>query len=223
MPQTIVISDVHLGSPYCQIDRFIRFLRLLPAGATLVLNGDTVDRIHSDLPAEHAAALDLLRSESERRRVVWVRGNHDDGYEMPDPRQIQFTTSYAMGTRLFLSHGYEFDNLRPRGRWLITFFDWLHQMRLKLGGEAIHVAFYAKKFPWLYAILRRHVAANAVVYANERGFVAVATGHTHFAEDRVQEGVHLLNTGAWTETPTHALYVNDTEMELRVVGGEESG
>jgi len=213
----VIISDVHLGSRYCLCGPFVRFIRGLPPDVALILSGDIVDRVHTALPEEHARALDLLRSESECRRVIWIRGNHDERYEMEDSRQIEFVPSFRIGDRLFVSHGYEFDNIRPKSRWLVAVFQHLHELRMRLGCESVHVAFYAKKFAWLYAILRWHVATNAVAYATQQGFAAVATGHTHYAEDRLLNGVRLLNTGAWTETPIHALWVDECGMQLREV------
>ncbi|MFC1452887.1 UDP-2,3-diacylglucosamine diphosphatase [Verrucomicrobiota bacterium] len=209
-----IVSDLHLGSAHCRHRAFASFVRALPAGTTLVMNGDTVHRWHSGLPEEHVEVLELLRAESATRRIVWLHGNHDESYDLEEPGSIEVAASFAMGKRLFAAHGYDFDNVMPRNRTFIYTFRLLHRLRVWLGAESVHVALYAKKFPLLYRVLRRSVMMNAVEYAKENGFEAVTCGHTHYAEDTVVEGIRYINTGSWTEEPMYFLGVTDEEMKL---------
>ena len=39
----IIISDLHIGSPYFQFGVFERFLEELPADHELIMNGDIID------------------------------------------------------------------------------------------------------------------------------------------------------------------------------------
>jgi UDP-2,3-diacylglucosamine pyrophosphatase LpxH len=212
---TLIISDVHLGSRHCLIEEFHRFLSALPDGATLVLNGDTADyHTASRMPPRHAEALDRLRQESGRRRVVWVRGNHDARYELRDPRRIEMVRDLAVDRRLYVSHGYDFDNIMPYHKLFIMVFRFLHRVRIVLGAPSVHVALYAKKFKALYRVLQNHVAMNAVEHAKENGFAAATCGHTHTIEDRMIEGIRYLNTGAWTERPLVYLSVAGDRIEL---------
>ena len=41
--RTVVVSDLHIGSPYFRHDLFDRFLDVLSPSVLLVLNGDTLD------------------------------------------------------------------------------------------------------------------------------------------------------------------------------------
>jgi UDP-2,3-diacylglucosamine pyrophosphatase LpxH len=212
---TIVISDIHLGSRHCRAGLFLRFLDSLPAGADLVMNGDVVDHWHRGLKGDDLRALERIREESRRRKVVWVRGNHDDHYEVEDPAGIEVASSYRIGNRLYVSHGFHFDSVMPYHKTFIAMFHLFHQARIRLGAEPVHVAYYAKKFSILYNVLRRHVCMNAIEYAKENGFAAVACGHTHFVEDRVIDGIRYLNTGSWTEVPV--CYVDVTDDDLKLV------
>ena len=211
---TFVISDVHLGSYYCLHASFIRFLEDLPPGATLLLNGDIVDRWHGELVGEHRRALGLLLEQSRQRSVVWVRGNHDEQFSVADPVNVEFTSSYSLGKRLYISHGYDFDNVMPRHCTFIKLFRALHFLRVRLGAEAVHVAHYAKRFQLLYNVLQKHVRDNAIEYAIENGYEAVTCGHTHYPEDSIYEGVRYINTGSWTEKEIVYLHVTDTDMRL---------
>lgn len=213
--QNVIISDVHIGSPYSLTDLFRAFIDSLPPETALVLNGDTLDRSKPiQLTEANEALLDMLRRESVRRHVIWVRGNHDDRFAMESPEAIDFVNCHAIGKRLFVAHGYDFDNVMPRNWLFIKFFRLFHMFRVALGAESVHVAYYAKKFGPLYRFLRRHVAVNAVEYAREQGFEAVTCGHTHYVEDVTVDGVRYINTGSWTEEPVYCLAVREHSMGL---------
>lgn len=216
-PDSLLISDLHLGSRYFLADLFERFINSLPPNTELILNGDVVDRVDRELRSRHQAALDRLVAESQRRRVVWVKGNHDELYEPPSEGQFEIVTEYAIDKRLFIAHGNYFDNVMPHHRWFIQLFRSLHHLRILLGAEAVHVAYYAKRFPRLYQVLRRHVWLNAVEHARENGFAAVACGHTHQPENRMIDGIHYFNTGSWTEQPVYALAVFPDRISLNRV------
>lgn len=211
----IVISDIHLGSRYLKRKQLLRFLRTLPDEVPLVLNGDIVDYLHRPLPDQHAPILDMIRDESLRRKVVWIYGNHDEGIQMDDPGQIEFCSSFSLGQRLFISHGYEFDHVMTRHHRFMKIFGRLHRIRMRLGAESVHVAQYAKRWRWFYMYLRHSVMASAIAYAKDNGFEAVTCGHTHFAEDVTVNGIRYINTGAWTELPGYFLTVNDHAMQLK--------
>jgi len=213
----IVISDVHLGSRHCRREAFERFLDRLPDGVTLILNGDTVDYRYRRMRPDHLASLERLAAESHRRPVVWVDGNHDENYRPPDPGAIQFARSYAIGRQLYVQHGFYFDHIMPYHRLFIFAFRVMHGLRIRLGAEPMHVAQYAKRWPVLYAVLRRNVMQNAIRYARTHGFAAVTCGHTHYAEIATVDGILYLNTGSWTETPSYAIVVADKAVTLHEI------
>jgi UDP-2,3-diacylglucosamine pyrophosphatase LpxH len=211
---TVIVSDLHLGSRHCRGEEFLQFLAALPAGAALVLNGDVVDRWQQALPPRHQAVLDALRAESFRRRVVWVRGNHDERFVLADAGRIEFAPSVVVERGLWVAHGHHFDLIMPRHRLFIVLMRVFHRLRLLLGADAVHVAHYAKKFAWLYGVLRRHVIRNAAWQARLLGHAAVACGHTHFVEETVQDGIRYLNTGSWTEPPLTRLWADGGILRL---------
>jgi len=212
---SLIVSDLHLGNVHCRGDDFLAFLDTLDAGAELILNGDTIDRWQTELPENHRIALDRIRDESRRRRVVWVRGNHDETYAMPDSAAIEFRSSYNLGKQLFITHGHDFDNVMPYNKLFLWTFRLLHKLRIWLGAESVHVAHYAKRFPTLYQVLRHNVAMNAVEHAKENGYAAATCGHTHHPEDMEIDGIRYLNTGSWTEEPPHYIAVDENGIELR--------
>lgn len=220
-----VVSDLHLGSRYCQHEPFVAFLDRLPESTVLVLNGDVVDRIHGGLPSADAAVVDRLRAESHIRPVYWIYGNHDSGYKLDTPGAIRFVDEMTIGRQLYLAHGHGFDTVMPAHRWFVKGFRFLHHLRVACGAEAVHVAAYAKRWDRLYMFLRQHVRRNAALYAKRAGCGAVSCGHTHFPEDQVMDGIRYINTGSWTETPIYFLAVGATALRLTLVegSGHDSG
>ena len=182
----------------------------------LVLNGDTIDNPRKRLAPQDTAVLDLIKDESYKRQVIWVYGNHDEGYQLDDPGQIVFVRHLAIGTDLMVIHGNDFDELMPRNQWFIRLCKRLHRLRIKLGASPVHVAEFAKNwFPLLYRILSDQVKKNAVKCAMKNGVSAIACGHTHYIEDCLCNGIRYINTGTWTE-PTRC-YIMLTDGEITVI------
>lgn len=210
----IVTSDIHLGNAHCRADRFLAFLDALVPDDELVLNGDVVDRQPRVWPDAHRRALERLREESRRRRVVWVRGNHEATYVLDDPGAIEFRDELAIGDRLYVTHGHDFNIRLPFGRAAFLLFRTMYQVRVWLTRKPEHIADFARSFAPLYRILCNSVAHKAAAAARARGFAAVTCGHTHFAEDVMIEGVRYINTGSWTNDLPRAVVVDETAISV---------
>jgi UDP-2,3-diacylglucosamine pyrophosphatase LpxH len=213
----IIVSDLHMGSRYFQSEAFADFLVRLPDFHEFILNGDVLERPQVKLAPMHQQTLDRIEQLSYRHKVVWVRGNHDNGYMPERLGKIEFCRHYIFNRQILITHGHDFDNIMPRSRICMKAFRQMHDLRVRLGARPVHVAEYAKKWKSFYGVLRNGVMRNAVNFALESGYKAVTCGHTHFAEDLVSNGVRYINTGAWTELPAHYLYVTPKNMILNRV------
>ena len=215
MSNTYIVSDLHIGLRHFKQELFSQFISALPDGSTLVLNGDTLDDPTRQLGEEDERGINLLIEHSTRLRIVWVRGNHDAGFCLDDPGEIEFADFHSIPERgLYISHGAHFDNVMPHNLWFIKLFRWLHMVRIMLGASPVHVAEYAKKWRLLYNYLRTNVSANAIEHARENGWEHVVCGHVHYPEVRHEGGVVYYNTGSWTERPAHYLHITDNCIEL---------
>lgn len=213
----IIVSDLHMGSRYFHSEAFASFIDNLPRIHEFILNGDVLDRPQFRLAPLHQQNLDRIETLSYQCRVVWVRGNHDEGYMPARLGKIEFCRQYTFDDRILITHGHDFDNIMPRSRIFMQAFRLMHNLRVGLGARPVHVAEYAKRWRALYRVLRNNVMRNAVNFAAENRLEAVTCGHTHFAEDIVLNGVRYINTGAWTEFPAHYLYVTPDSMVLNRV------
>jgi len=213
----IIVSDLHIGSQYLQSRILMDFLEALPKDHEFILNGDIIDQPYLKMKKSDQRILDCIKQKSLGQKVVWIRGNHDNGYTPTGFGKVKVTRSYSIGNRLLITHGDDFDEIMPRSRAFIRAFKLMHNLRVKLGAKPVHVAEYAKKWKSLYKVLRKNVALNAVSCAAENGYEAVACGHTHYAEDIAIDGIRYLNSGAWTELPVHYLYITADEITLNRV------
>jgi UDP-2,3-diacylglucosamine pyrophosphatase LpxH len=215
---TIIVSDLHIGSRYFLHQLFERFLGSISEDNELVLNGDIIDNPYEKLKPGHQRILDIIEQVSHRQRVVWVQGNHDNGYLPKAFGKVHFKRLHTIGHRLLIVHGDNFDEVMPRNQAFMKAFLMMHNLRVKLGANPVHVAHYAKKWKVFYKVLRRNVMMNAVNCAIKNGYEAVSCGHTHYAENRIFNGIRYVNTGAWTELPAFYILVTDNEMTLKRIG-----
>jgi UDP-2,3-diacylglucosamine pyrophosphatase LpxH len=154
---SIIISDLHIGSPYFFGESFERFFRELPEDHELVLNGDIIDNPYTKLNPSEQHILDLIKQFSFRQKVVWIRGNHDNGYLPIQFGKVHFKRLHAVEHRLLITHGDDFDDIMPKNRLFMKAFKLMHNLRIKLGAKPVHVAEYAKKCDYLYRVLRHNV------------------------------------------------------------------
>ena len=211
----IIVSDLHIGSRYFLYQHFERFLENIPEDYELILNGDIIDNPYAKLKPPHQGILDLIEQVSYRQKVIWLNGNHDNGYIPKVFGKVRFKRLHDIKHRLLITHGDDFDETMPRNQAFIKAFKLMHNLRVKFGAKPVHVAQYAKKWGAFYKVLCKNVMTNAVNCAIENGNEVVTCGHTHYAEDRVFNGIRYINTGSWTEFPTFYLLVTDNKMALK--------
>lgn len=213
----IIVSDLHIGSRYFYHRAFEQFLKEIPGDCELILNGDIIDNPYAKLSLSHKRILDLLKQLSYRQNVIWLRGNHDNGYLPYQFGKVHFKRYHTVEHRVLITHGDDFDEIMPHNQTFMKAFKFLHGLRVKMGAKPVHVAEYAKKWDILYKVFRKNVIKNAVKCAIETKFEAVVCGHTHFAENLVFNGIRYINTGAWTEFPAFFLQVTSDQMVLKKI------
>jgi UDP-2,3-diacylglucosamine pyrophosphatase LpxH len=234
--RTVWISDVHLGTPGCNAEMLLDFLRSVDS-ETLYLVGDIVDgwqlRKGWYWPQRHNDVIRcILKQAKNGTRVVYVPGNHDEafrdyvglnfgGVELL-PEVIHET---ADGRRLLVLHGDVFDGVVLYAKWLAFLGDSAYELLLKSNRI---VNWVRRRFGLPYWSLAAHLkktVKNAVQFicryeevvahaALDRGVDGVVCGHIHSAEIRQFGDITYYNDGDWVESCTALVEHADGRMEI---------
>ena len=234
--RTIFISDLHLGTPGCQANALLEFLKAHPSD-NLYLVGDIIDgwqlrrkwywpQAHNDVVQK------LLKRARKGCRVVFVPGNHDEfarefiGHRFGDIEVMEEAVHItADGRQLWVIHGDYFDAVVQCARWLAIVGDNLYEFTLKLNRYLNSLRARMGLPYWsLSAYLKQKVKSALnyvtdfeVAVANEarnRGHQGVVCGHIHRAEMRDIGGVLYCNDGDWVESRTALVEHFDGALEL---------
>lgn len=234
--RTVWISDVHLGTPGCNADLLLDFLKSIQPD-TLYLVGDIIDGWKLKRgwfwPARHNDVVRrVLKMAAKGTRVVFIPGNHDEflrpyaglgfgGVEIA----LEAIHTTADGRRLLVCHGDEFDGVVLYHRWLAWAGDVGYELLLKLNR---HYNRARAKFGLPYWSISAHIkkqVKNAVAFisrfeeavaeaARLRGLDGVVCGHIHSAEIREFGGITYMNDGDWVESCTALAEHGDGRIEI---------
>lgn len=234
--RTVILSDVHLGTPDCKVDEVNHFLKHTRC-AKLILNGDIIDGWQLTRSGQwtkaHTRFVRIVLKKLEKRdtEIVYLRGNHDDilaSFLPLDFENLQIVEDYVhegpLGRYLVL-HGDVFDTITRNFVFLAHLGDWGYRALLRL--NRIYNAWRAwrgKEYWSLSKAIKARVKSavshvsnfeeHIVQLARERGCVGAMCGHIHTPADKVVDGIHYLNSGDWVESLTAIVEHWDGRYEL---------
>ena len=234
--RTAWISDTHLGTPGCNAELLLDFLKSVDC-ETLYLVGDIVDgwqlRKGWYWPTRHNDIVRcVLKKAKHGTRVIYVPGNHDEafrdftglnlgGIELVG-EAIHVT---ADGRKLLILHGDEFDGVVLYARWLAFLGDSAYTLLLK-SNAILNWVRRKRGLPyWSLAAHLKKKVKNAVQFisryeevvaraAADRHADGVVCGHIHTAEIRNFGNVTYYNDGDWVESCTALVEHHDGRMEI---------
>jgi len=204
---TIILSDLHLGS---EVSRASAALRMLKSASfnRLILLGDIFSDLNfRRLKKEHWQFLGYIRKLSNPKRqieVVWVEGNHDHGLSdvMSHLVGIRVYDEYEWefnGKRHLAVHGHQFDRFLTRNGVLSSFLSALHLSLQKMSFGKRRMMGFLERFDTAWLRLSAKVARGALAHGRSRGADRVFCGHTHEALSLNRDGVEYYNSGSWTQ------------------------
>lgn len=234
--RTIIISDVHLGTPECKVREVNHFLRNVRC-AKLILNGDIIDgwqlRRAGQWHKGHTRFIRIVLKMVEKRdtEVVYLRGNHDDVLAkfLPlDFERLSIVEDHVhegVRGRYLVLHGDVFDTITSKFVFLAHVGDWGYQILLKLNrGYNIWRAWRGLEYWSLSKAIKARVKSavshvsnfesHLAQLAQERGCIGVICGHIHTPADKMIGPIHYLNSGDWVETLTAIVEHWDGRYEL---------
>jgi len=234
--RAIFISDLHLGTPGCQADALLDFLKEHTSDY-LYLVGDIIDgwqlRRRWYWPQAHNDVIQkLLRKARKGTRVIYVPGNHDEfarhfldhhfgGIEVME----EAVHRTADGRQLWVIHGDYFDAVVQQAKWLAYVGDYLYEFTLKLNRYLNNMRGRLGLPYWSLSAYLKHKVKKALNYvtdfenavaheAEKQGYQGVVCGHIHRAEIRDVNGILYCNDGDWVESRTALVENEQGELSL---------
>lgn len=234
--KTVFISDIHLGSKDCKVDKLIDFLKKLQCEEIYLL-GDIIDlwslKKRMYWPSSHYEVIkQLLKKAQSNTRVVYIPGNHDQPIREYDKSffaqiEIQEEAIYTSvtGEKYLLFHGDSLDE-HIRFGWLSKlagdFFyplllvvnRWFGGVRNRLGYDYWSLSSYIKTLSAKAIECIEIYEVAAAAEASRRGLDGVICGHIHQPRIREINGVRYCNDGDWVEHCTALIETHEGKIEL---------
>jgi UDP-2,3-diacylglucosamine pyrophosphatase LpxH len=234
--RTVILSDVHLGTPDCKIDEVNHFLRTIRCDK-LILNGDIIDgwqlKRAGQWTKAHTRFVRIVLKKLEKRdtEIIYLRGNHDDVLSAFLPMEfsgLSIVEDYiheGPRGRYLVLHGDVFDTVTKNFVFLAHLGDWGYRVLLKI--NRVYNAYRAwrgKEYWSLSKAIKARVkeAVNHVSnfeehitqLAKQRNCTGVMCGHIHTPADKIYGDIHYLNSGDWVESLTAIVEQYDGSYEL---------
>ncbi len=220
--ETVIISDIHLGSKVSCTDLLLDFLGSVRF-KRLIINGDVFDSINMRrLNRYHWKVLSRLRrltDQQNHQQVIWIRGNHDGFSDLlTQLLGIDVYNEYYfnwMDKRVLVLHGDIFDDFTGKYSFLSDVADYFYRLSIYLDPVNMRFGRWLKRNSKTYIRNSTKVRERALAYAARKKADIIICGHTHHAEETEQDGRLYLNSGSWTDKLVH--FIGLTEDEIHVV------
>jgi UDP-2,3-diacylglucosamine pyrophosphatase LpxH len=234
--RAVFISDLHLGTPGCQAEALLDFLKEHDS-EYLYLVGDIIDgwqlRKRWYWPQAHNDVVQkLLRRSRKGCRVVFVPGNHDEfarmfaGHNFGGIEVVEEAVHRtADGRNLWIVHGDYFDAVVQCAKWLAYVGDNMYEFTLKCNRHLNNLRGRMGLPYWSLSAYLKQKVKKALSYvdsfeqavaleAGRRGHQGVVCGHIHRAEMRDIRGVLYCNDGDWVESRSALVEHFDGRLEI---------
>jgi hypothetical protein len=241
--QTIIVSDLHLGTKDSKAEEFLEFIEKHPTHL-LILNGDIIDGWALNRGAKwkkyHTKVISKLLKLSNNTKIIWIRGNHDEfiqefigshfgNIEVKEDYILEYSEhiEYDIWKRkyYYIFHGDVIDVFITKYKWLA-----------KIGAVGYDFALWLNRWYNKYRVWRNlpyqsisqkikggvKAATNyindfettALKMAEKKGCDGVICGHIHHPEDRIINGKRYLNSGDWVENMSAILINNEGDIKI---------
>lgn len=217
---TIIISDLHLGSPVSQPQKALEMLHSYNF-RKLILLGDVFESLDfTKLNPGCWEFLNYIGRISKDKKVRWVIGNHDKGltnmFESLMNARVHETYTWQYKEEKYLAiHGHQFDRFLIDNAVLSYLATVIYNLIQRLDTEDKKVSHYLKRKSKGWLRLSEKVASSAFRYAKKNKADYVFCGHTHKAEEKSKGSIRYFNSGCWTDTPRTFITIDERDVEIR--------
>lgn len=227
---TVVISDVHLGTYGCHAKELHQYLRSIKP-RTLILNGDIIDIWNFRkryFPKSHMRVLKrLLHMASKGTEIHYITGNHDEllrkfaDYDLGNIHLRNKLILERDGKRMWIFHGDIFDASIHNARWIAKLGGWGYDMLIlinrwmnygleRMGREKYSLSKKIKNSVKKAVKFITDFEDAAATLAIDQKYEYVICGHIHQPQMREVVMKHgstmYLNSGDWVENCTALEY-----------------
>ena len=236
--KTVIISDVHLGSPHAKLKEVTRFLNSVEC-SQLILNGDIIDGWHMKKQDDRWTIMEsaffhsiMQMMEGNNTEVIYVTGNHDDFLDPIVPSSlfnIHLVSEYLIDDisgRYVIIHGHAFDSITTRLRWLAKLGGVAYNLLIKFNNSWNKTREYSGKEKYSFSKAVKNAVKKAVnlisgfesdlaSFAAAKKCGGIICGHIHHPEDKILKGgIRYLNSGDWVETLSAVVETNEGEWSV---------
>ena len=236
--KTIILSDIHLGRKDSKVEEVVDFLKNNKC-QTLFLNGDIIDGWHLQRGGKwtkiHTKFIKKILKliSSDKTKVIYLRGNHDDFLEEFMPFSINgdflIENDYlyeSFGKKYLILHGDIFDSITSKATSLSRLGDvgyeillWLNRRhnkrRLKKGLPYKSISQDIKKKVKTFINFVLKFEKKAIIFTKQRKCDGIICGHVHTPIIKDIDGIIYMNSGDWVETKS--ALVEDFEGKWKII------
>ncbi len=209
----LVVSDVHIGSPVSRSRTLRRTLKRWDF-EVLVINGDLFNDLKSArLSHDDWKLLLYLQWLAARKKVLWVKGNHDDpvaqvltlllGIELVDEHRFELER-----VKYLIIHGHQFDHFILENPTVTDIACAIYYTLHIIDGRKQRLSRLVKRISKKWLRLSKEVATKALAYGVKQGVDVIVCGHTHKAATQEDGKVRYYNSGCLTDIPSTVLSID---------------
>lgn len=229
----IWISDLHLGSTGCQIDRLNLFLNSIKCNK-LFLVGDIIDnwivKKKESLPIEHQKAIqNIEKLANEGTEITYLPGNHDSSYRSKKmfysfPIQDEVTYTTLNNKKYLIFHGDQLDDsMYGNSKYLSILGSWFYECCLicrsiiQKNTKKKNTSDFAR---WLKVNVKNFFAKiqkydkKLLNYLDEKKVDGVICGHSHQPKIKKINNKDYLNSGDWIDNCSFLLEDHSGKIKL---------
>jgi UDP-2,3-diacylglucosamine pyrophosphatase LpxH len=233
--QTIIVSDLHLGTKDSKAEEFIQFLEEYQTDL-LILNGDIIDgwalNRGTKWKKQHTKVISKLLKLSNKTKIIWIRGNHDEFIQEfigTHLGSIEIREDYLLnlknGQKYYIFHGDVIDVFITKYKWLskigsigYDFALWLNRVyNTYRKWRKLPYISISQKIKGSVKVATNYIndfETTALSMAHKKGCNGVICGHIHQPADTMINGERYLNSGDWIENMSAILIDNNGSINL---------
>ena len=216
---TLIISDFHLGSRVSRSEKIIKFLKNFEF-KKLILLGDIFESLNFErLRKSDWELLSLINEISQKRKVIWIEGNHDKGlgafFAMFAGAKVYKVYRWRYQKNKYIAiHGHQFDNFLVNNVFLSYLANNIYNFIQLIDFRDKRMSRFIKRKSKGWLRISRKVANRAILYAKIQGVKFIFCGHTHRTDEVKRGETHYYNCGCWTDTPASYITLDGEEIVI---------